>query len=233
MWAARRCLLVHLLCNIRISCSFVSFVGGLTQAPQISGKEGRKVWKEGLDVESDAVGPAIYGGNVKRHKNGTLIIGKQEEEHSPVQGPVYAGGGYSIMNTAVLAGPESVQALLRTIPEAVNEISTGCATPLHMCAMVQSAQHSTQVLIEAGAKLDEVDTWGYTALQRAATNNLPIAAEALIKAGASHLIPSGSNGRGQNARDLARRLRSFAVLRVFQQWELSQGTALPEGEVQL
>ena len=38
---------------------------------------------------------------------------------------------------------------------------------------------------------------------------------------------------GDSARQLARRLRAFAVLRLFQQHELARGLPLPEGEVEL
>ena len=103
--------------------------------------------------------------------------------------------------------------------------------------MSRRGEHSAAQLIEArakaGADIDAVDTWGYTALQRAATNNLASAASALLEAGASHTRPSGLEGSGQSARELARRLRSFAVLRVFQQYELSRGIPLPKDEIEL
>ena len=44
---------------------------------------------------------------------------------------------------------------------------------------------------------------------------------------------SGLEMAGDSARQLARRLRAYDVLRVFQQFELAQGWPLPEGEVQL
>lgn len=50
---------------------------------------------EGLDAESDAVGPGIYGGRVERDARGALVIGQQYEQHNPLPGPVYAGGGYA------------------------------------------------------------------------------------------------------------------------------------------
>ena len=46
-------------------------------------------------------------------------------------------------------------------------------------------------------------------------------------------MPSGLDGSGESARDLARRLRSFAVLKVFQQHELARGLALPDDEIEL
>ena len=134
------------------------------------------------------------------------------------------------------------------------EESTGGATPLHICGMTEGAQHSAATIVAAlsssaasslssssstsperilSETLEKRDLWGYTPLQRCATNNLAVAAEVLINAGASHTSGSGVDGTGESARDLARRLRSFAVLRVFQQWELAQGMPLPDGEVEL
>ena len=138
------------------------------------------------------------------------------------------------MSAAIRSGsPDAIAALLASAPELAREISTGGATPLHMCGMSRQGQHAAQMLIAAGADVEAVDTWGYTPLQRAATNNLAVSAEALLSAGASHTRPSGLEQKGESARALARRLRSFAVLRVFQQWELAQGIPLPDGEMQL
>ena len=42
---------------------------------------------EGLDAESDSVGPGIYGGRVERDAaTGEIIIGKQFEEHNATPG---------------------------------------------------------------------------------------------------------------------------------------------------
>ena len=188
---------------------------------------------EGLDAESDSVGAGIYGGIVSRHADGSIVIGQQYEEHNPIPGPVYAGGGYTPMSQAIRTGPDAVAALLAESPELATEITTGSATPLHICGMSQRGQHSAQLLIDAGGDLEALDGWGYTPIQRAATNGLNIAAEALVNAGASHTRPSGLEQKGESARALARRLRSFSVLKVFQQWELAQGIPLPDGEVQL
>ena len=138
------------------------------------------------------------------------------------------------MSNAVRSGPEAAAALLAVSPELAHETSTGGATPLHMCCMTDAAQHSTPVLVAAaGVDLEARDTWGYTPIQRAATNNLPVAAEALINAGADHRSPSGREATGESARELAQRLRSFGVIRAFQQWEIAQGLELPEGEFML
>jgi ankyrin repeat protein len=190
---------------------------------------------EGLEAESDSVGPGIYGGRVQRDARGGIIIGKQFQEHNSLPGPVYAGGGYTELSQAIRKGPLEVEAALEAAPEMAFEISTGGATPLHVCAMSRVGQQSMQRLIDArhGADLDALDTWGYTALQRCATNGLAAGAMALVAAGASHSRPSGLDGRGESARQLALRLRAFGVLKVFQQYELWQGMALPDGEIEL
>ena len=230
------CLLLGLSTNRAIG-----FSSGASQRWRTRGATTRRTaappeaYCEGLDAESDSVGPGIYGGNVERDGNGRVVIGQQFEQHNPRPGPVYAGGGYSPMNRAVRSGdPEVVAAVLAAKgPAIVHEVSTGEATPLHMCGMSERAQHATATLVALPeVDLERRDSWGYTPLQRAATNNLPVAAEALIVAGASHLCPSGIDETGESARDLARRLRSFAVLRVFQQWEIAHG-CLPEGEMLL
>lgn len=198
-------------------------------------RAGRARMMEGLDAESDSVGPGIYGGCVLRDAAGEIVIGQQYERHNPLPGPVYAGNGYTQMSQAIRAGPSAVAQLLQEQPESADELSTGGATPLHVCAMSPIGQQSMQLIVEArGDKsIDARDTWGYTALQRAATNNLAEGAQALLAAGASHTAPSGLEGTGDSARALARRLRSYAVLRVFQQHELAQGLPLPDGEIEL
>ena len=106
--------------------------------------------------------------------------------------------------------------------------------------MSGAGQRCTALIAEArrchggGAlDIDATDTWGYTALQRMATNGLAEGAEALLAAGADHRRPSGLEGAGDSARALARRLRSYSVLRLFQQWELARGESLPDGEPEL
>ncbi|GMI08244.1 hypothetical protein TrRE_jg2860 [Triparma retinervis] len=99
--------------------------------------------------------------------------------------------------------------------------------------MGKVGQHSTIMLIAAGGDVDARDAWGYTPLQRAATNDLDFAARALLESGASQTSPSGTELKGECARDLAKRLRSFKVLKVIQQFEISKGATLPLGEYQL
>ncbi|KAJ1626643.1 hypothetical protein T492DRAFT_1031245 [Pavlovales sp. CCMP2436] len=188
----------------------------------------------GLDAESDGVGPGIYGGRVERYENGSVVIGRQFEDYNPLPGPVYLGGGYTELNAAIRAADHAaVTALLCAEPSLANDISTGGATPLHICGMSAQAQLAAGLLVDAGADLEVCDTWGYTPLQRMATNNLARAAEVLVRAGASHLAPSGTEGMGDNARTLARRLRSYSVLRVFQHFEEENQIPWPEDETRL
>ena len=53
--------------------------------------------------------------------------------HNSKPGPVYAGGGYTPMSKALRFGPKAIAPLLEKYPELVNEVSTGGASPLHMC----------------------------------------------------------------------------------------------------
>ena len=133
--------------------------------------------------------------------------------------------------------PSTTTLTSRSQPELAFEVTTGGATPLHVCAMSPRGQHSMKILLQARAAaeadVDAIDTWGYTALQRCATNNVATGAQALLDAGADHLRPSGLEGRGDSARQLARRLRAFSTLRAFQQHELAGGLPLPDGEIAL
>ena len=78
-----------------------------------------------------------------------------------------------------------------------------------ICAQV------TKLLCERGANLNARDSWGYTPLQRAATNDCVDAAKALLAAGASLEISSGLDGDGDNAYELAKRLRSYDCIFAF------------------
>ena len=191
---------------------------------------------EGLEAESDSVGPGIYGGRVLRDDNGEICIGQQYEEHNALPGPMYAGGGYTELSEAIRKGPEAVRRVLNEEPALALEITTGGATPLHVCGMSQAGQRSTAVILDvlgAHADVEATDTWGYTALQRHASNNLALGAQALLEAGASHTRASGLEEKGDSARALALRFRHFATLKIFQQFELWQGLPLPDGEIEL
>ena len=50
---------------------------------------------------TDSVGPGIYGGKVKRDESGSVIIGRQFQNHNPEPGPVYDGTGYTAMSKAL------------------------------------------------------------------------------------------------------------------------------------
>jgi hypothetical protein len=89
-----------------------------------------------LLLVSDSVGPGIYGGRVQRDEHGSIIIGKQFQNHNPMPGPVYDGGGYTAMSKALSQGVSAVEALLKQDPSLVNEISTGGAQPLHMAGQI-------------------------------------------------------------------------------------------------
>eukprot|EP00435_Cladocopium_sp_Y103_P067315 s320_g29.t2 len=106
-------------------------------APGMAEKYGMpgKTDNEGFDPYADTVGPGIYGGIVKRDENGQIVIGRQYQNHNPRPGPVYAGGGYTPINEALRKGPAALKPLLDKYPDLVNDISTGGATPLHMCGM--------------------------------------------------------------------------------------------------
>merc|ERR1711915_1032663 len=90
---------------------------------------------EGFDPYADSVGPGIYGGVVKRDENGEVVVGAQYQNHNPRPGPVYAGGGYTPMSNALRLGEDAIKPLLDKFPDLVNEVTTGGATPLHMCGM--------------------------------------------------------------------------------------------------
>ena len=168
---------------------------------------------EGHDAEGDAVGPGIYGGRVLLDAAGDLVIGQQFEEHNPIPGPIYAGGGYTAVANAVRAGDvEALRALVAADPSAAREVSTGRATPLHLTGMLRRAGAAAAVLIEAGADVDARDAWGYTPLQRCATNNCLEAAQALLAAGADATAKSGLEAAGDSAHALAKRLRSYDVI---------------------
>ncbi|KAJ1459729.1 hypothetical protein M885DRAFT_510939 [Pelagophyceae sp. CCMP2097] len=168
---------------------------------------------EGHDAEADAVGPGIYGGRVVVDTGGCVVIGQQFEEHNPIPGPVYAGGGYTAVALAVRAGDaEALHALIANDPGAARNVATGGATPLHLTGMLRRAAPAAQILIEAGAEIDARDAWGYTPLQRCATNNCLDAAQALLAAGANPTAPSGLENAGDSAHALAKRLRSYDVI---------------------
>lgn len=107
------------------------------------------------------------------------------------------------MAQAIHKGPEAVRQLLAAGADP-NEVMTGGARPLHTCGMSRSGQLSTQVLIEAGAEIEALDTYGYTPLHRMASNNLAVGAEALLAAGADPNRPTEKPYTGDTPLSIAR-----------------------------
>ena len=160
------------------------------------------------------MGAGIYGGNVKRDAAGNTIIGQQYQNHNPTPGPVYDGTGYSPMSRALRAGEAALEALLQQDPSLVNEISTGGATPLHMCGMSQTNQQQTAYLIGKGAAVEAEDTYGFRPLHRMASNNLAVGARALLEAGADVNALSG----GHTPLRVAMAYRAWDVIAVLRQY---------------
>ena len=146
---------------------------------------------EGFDPYADSVGPGIYGGQVERDSAGLLLTGAQYQNHNPRPGPVYAGGGYTQVNSA-LSDTDRLAGLLEKSPDLVNDVSTGGAQPLHMCGMSQANQDSVATLLHYGADMEALDTYGFTPLLRMASNNLSRGATRLLEAGADPLYKGGA-----------------------------------------
>lgn len=172
-----------------------------------------KTDQEGFNPYSDSVGAGIYGGRVERDENGDVRVGAQYQNHNPVPGPVYAGGGYTPMVNAVHDGEDALKELIDKYPELVNDISTGGAQPLHMCGMSRDGQLRTAYLIARGGDIEAVDTYGYRPLHRMASNNLALGAEALLAGGAQVDAPTGG-GRGETALSIARSAGAADVVKV-------------------
>lgn len=185
-------------------------------APGMLEKYGRpgETDNEGFDPYADSVGAGIYGGIVKRDStSGEVVIGKQYQNHNSRPGPVYAGGGYTPMSNALRKGEVALKPLLDKYPELANDVSTGGASPLHMCGMGKDNQHATAYLISRGAIVEALDTYGMTPLHRMASNNLAIGAEALLQAGAD---PSNAGKCGATPMEIARESQAGDVMRVIQ-----------------
>eukprot|EP00471_Norrisiella_sphaerica_P000531 CAMPEP_0184480926 /NCGR_PEP_ID=MMETSP0113_2-20130426/2460_1 /TAXON_ID=91329 /ORGANISM="Norrisiella sphaerica, Strain BC52" /LENGTH=200 /DNA_ID=CAMNT_0026859735 /DNA_START=243 /DNA_END=845 /DNA_ORIENTATION=+ len=170
---------------------------------------------EGFDPEADTVGPGIYGGSVKRDEKGEIIWGKQYQNHNKAPGPIYDGTGYTEMTNALRIGPKAIDAVLKKDSSAINEITTGGATPLHMCGMSYRGQLSTSYLISKGAKIEALDTYGYTPLHRMASNNLAVGAKALLEAGAN---PYKSTKYGEDALSIAAQSGAMDVIKVLKEF---------------
>jgi hypothetical protein len=139
---------------------------------------------EGFDPYKDSAGAGIYGGIVKRSESGGILIGKQYQNHNPRPGPVYAGGGYTPSSLMLDDINGKLIPLLDKFPELVNDVTTGGAQPLHTCGMSRNNQIAVSALVERGADLEALDTYGMTPLHRMASNNLAVGANMLLEAGA-------------------------------------------------
>lgn len=169
---------------------------------------------DGFDPYADTVGAGIYGGNVQRDASGEIIIGTQYQSHNSVPGPIYDCTGYTAMSNALRHGEVEIQAVLDTHPALVNEVSTGGATPLHMCGMGNENQMATAFLIKKGADINARDTYGYTPLHRMASNNLEVGAKALLDAGAD---PRAETKHGETPMSIARSSQAGKVASILAQ----------------
>lgn len=197
-------------------------------APGMAEKYGKpgNTDNEGFDPYADSVGPGIYGGIVKRlPETGEVAIGRQYQNHNPRPGPIYAGGGYTPINSALRHGATAVKALLDKYPDLANDVSTGGASPLHMCGMGRDNQGSTAYLIRRGAIIEALDTYGMTPLHRMASNNLEVGARALLEANAD---PQNMGGVGATPLQIAKESRATGVVRVLQEYMNKQRPALKE-----
>lgn len=186
-------------------------------SPEMAAKYGLpgKTDNEGFDPYADSVGAGIYSGIVKRDSNGSVIIGAQYQGHNPNPGPVYAGGGYTPTSRKLGGDLDALRSWFQKYPDLVNEIATGGATPLHTCGMSAANQRATALLIELGANVEAVDTYGFKPIHRMASNNLAIGAEALLIAGVN---PMSATTRGETPMQIARSSRAHDVIRVLQRY---------------
>ena len=99
--------------------------------------------------------------------------------------------------------------LLEKYPDLVNDITTGGAQPLHMCGMSKNKQFAVRYLVEHGADIEALDTYGMTPLHRMASNNLADGAKMLLEAGAD----VNNNGKcGRSPLQVARGSAAGAVM---------------------
>ena len=126
------------------------------------------------------------------------------------------------MSKALCLGEKAIDELLQKYPDLVNEISTGGATPLHMCGMGKENQKSTSYVIRMGGDVEAIDTYKYTPLHRMASNNLAIGARALLEAGADL---HKRTGQGETAKSIAIETGAFDVLEVLQDFDTTNPNA--------
>ncbi|KAL3803476.1 hypothetical protein HJC23_014024 [Cyclotella cryptica] len=182
---------------------------------------------EGFDPYKDSVGPGIYGGIVqRRHESGEIVIGRQYQNHNPRPGPVYAGGGYAPSTLMLDDVAGKLNTLLEKFPDLVNDVTTGGAQPLHMCGMSRGKQRAVRALVERGADIEALDTYGMTPLHRMASNNLAEGARMLLEAGADVLHVGEV---GETAASIARGSAAYDVLEVLEEAERRAGSRKSSG----
>merc|ERR1712117_997756 len=111
--------------------------------------------------------------------------------------------------------------LLEKYPDLANDITTGGAQPLHMCGMSRENQDKVDILVEFGADIEALDTYGMTPLHRMASNNLDIGARMLLEAGAD--IENEGKIR-ETPRDIALQSDARRVLAVLDDFERKKST---------
>ena len=131
-------------------------------------------------------------------------------------GPVYAGGGYTptikkIQNNNI----KELEEWFDKYPDLVNEVTTGGATPLHMCGMSKFGESATTTIIKYGGNIDAYDTYGFQPIHRMSSNNLAIGIEALIIAGSNPLVKTLN---GETALQIAKLSRAKDAVNVLQKF---------------
>lgn len=173
--------------------------------------------REGFDPYADSVGAGIYGGIVARDpQSGEVVVGRQYQNHNPRPGPTYAGGGYASSTRALDEVDKKLIPLLGKYPDLVNDVTTGGASPLHMCGMSRNKQHAVRALVERGADIEALDTYGMTPLHRMASNNLAAGAAMLLKAGAD---VTNEGNIGETALSIARSSAAYAAMEILEKAE--------------
>mmetsp|Transcript_5056 Transcript_5056/g.10661 ORF Transcript_5056/g.10661 Transcript_5056/m.10661 type:complete len:393 (+) Transcript_5056:131-1309(+) len=194
-------------------------------SPEMEAKYGKPgaTDRDGFDPYADSVGAGIYSGTVRRDpSDGSVLIGKQYQNHNSAPGPIYSGGGYTPVSVAISSyraesergRGTSLGGLLDQYPDLANDVSTGGALPLHTCGMSRDNQHAAASIIARGGDVEAIDTYGYTALHRMASNNLAVGARALLDAGANHA--STGDGSVPTPLRVARESRALDVVAVLE-----------------
>ena len=92
-------------------------------------------------------------------------------------------------------------------------MSTGGATPLHVCGMSRGAAALTALVAARGGAVEALDTYGFRPLHRMASNNLAVGARALLAAGAD---ARSKTAGGETALQIARASHAADVIAVLE-----------------